>query len=83
MNATSPLNIAKNAANKCGDLFRTLAKPGYSMFAKIGAEQIDKAAADASSAASEIDSVLADGRVDPSEIQRLRSASMRLHHIAG
>ena len=83
MNATSPLNIARNAAIKCGHLFRSCSKPGFVIFANVGADNLSKVESEIKGADAEIEAIMADGHIDDSELPRLAHAHQLLRGLVG
>ena len=81
----TPLELAGRMARKSAELFRSIRHPGMAYFGDIGAGAVDEArqmaaeAAGADAAAVGIlDEVLADGRVTPAEVRRLKIARRKV-----
>ena len=77
----TPLELAGRMARKSAELFRSIRHPGMAYFGDIGAGAVAEAQRMAAAAAGSdaaavtiLDEVLADGRVSPAEVRRLKRA---------
>lgn len=78
----SPLRIARNAAEKCRELFSKDNHPGWALFAKIGRDHVEQANTDIKAAKAELEEVMADGVITPEEQPRAQHAMQLLAGVS-